>query len=540
MAVALSVAAALAYAFSSTPPLLHRAAPRCLAPHMEEDTLKCDVRKLPKSAIALDIIVPAQVADEIHLKTLAKLAKTAQLDGFRAGKVPPQAVIAKLGMQKVKEATVEQIVDVGMQKSGVGARVQTVGEARLPEEMENVARRYKVGEELAFTVEVDIYPQVPLEGVEYKGLRVEVEAVEFNQDAYDSALKKLQKRHCDIVDQPAEVAAEEGDQVVVNMNGFLTTPEGAKGEPLPAVAGGDGVTVPLEPGKFMPGLMEGLVGARAGETKEISVIFPPRSSVPQLAGKGAIFEVDVLNVQHRLMPEPGDAFANRVKDGMDWAELDGKLREGVQADADEKLKAATHVAFEKALVKALPEDFELPETMMEQVSKERFAAMLGDMRERGTTDEKLKELVTQENYERYKQIARPQVEGQLKGQFAIKAVGAAQGLTVPQNEVDDEVMTLQAQALQRGEKFKESEVRGKVEMQLEKSMVLSWLESQGSVEIVEAKEFDPSEVLGASPEELAAQLSGKSAPAAEAPAAEATEAPADGTAPGGYEWGGTF
>ena len=84
------------------------------------------MRELPQSAIALDITVPKGVANEIHLKTLAKLAKSSNMDGFRAGKVPPQAVIAKLGMQKVKEATVEQIIEVGMSQSGVGQR------ARLP------------------------------------------------------------------------------------------------------------------------------------------------------------------------------------------------------------------------------------------------------------------------------------------------------------------------------------------------------------------------------------------------------------------------
>ena len=111
---------------------------------MAEETLKCDVRKLPKSAIALDIKVPKGVANDIHLKTLARLAKSAKIDGFREGKVPPQAVAAKLGKQKVNEATVEAIIDVGMQKSGVGQRIQTVGEARLPEELENLAKRYKV------------------------------------------------------------------------------------------------------------------------------------------------------------------------------------------------------------------------------------------------------------------------------------------------------------------------------------------------------------------------------------------------------------
>jgi trigger factor len=272
----------------------------------------------------------------------------------------------------------------------------------------------------------------------------------------------------------------------------------------------------------MPGLVEGLLGAKTGERKEIEVTFPPRSSAPQLAGKAAIFEVDVLAVQQRHLPEVGDAFAQRVKSDMTWEELDAKLREGVQHDADEKQKQATHAAFEKALTNALPESFELPETMVEQVTKERFAAMLADMRERGSTDEKLKELVTQENYERYKKISRMQVEKQLKGNLAIKAVGTAQGLVVPRNEVDDEVMTLQAQALQRGEKFKESEVRGKVEMQLEKTMVLDWLESQGTIEIVEPREFDPSEELGATPEELAKML--KSEEAVTAPKAEEAEA----------------
>ena len=190
-AVLATVAAALAYSFSASRPAVlapTAAHVRVALPVMEtaegeKETLKCDVRELPQSAIALDITVPKNVANEIHLKTLAKLAKGAKVPGFRDGKVPPQAVIAKLGMQKVKEATVEQIVDAGMQHSGVGQRIQTVGDARLPEEMEKVAQRYTVGEELAFTVEVDIMTQLQIEVPMYKGLSVEVEREPFNQEA---------------------------------------------------------------------------------------------------------------------------------------------------------------------------------------------------------------------------------------------------------------------------------------------------------------------------------------------------------------------
>jgi trigger factor len=544
-----------ALAYSSSGPRLavlqHSVAqvPRCEALFMQDDgnTLKCDVRALPQSAIALDITVPAKVANEIHLKTLAGLAKKAKIPGFRDGKVPPQAVVAKLGIQKVKEATVEQIIDVGMTQSGVGQKIHTVGEARLPEEIENLAGRYTVGESISFSVEVDVMPQVPVEESMYKGLKVQIEKEEFNQDAYDSALLKLRKQYADVVDVGEGVASVEGNQLVVNMNGFLAQDDGSKGEQLPAVAGGDGITVPLETGKFMPGLVEGLVGVKAGETRDVQVSFPARTSAPQLAGKSAIFEVECLAVQERRMSELTDEFASRVKSDMTFAELDEKLKEGVQQDADDKLKGKTNAALERALVNALPAEFEVPETLIEDVSKERFAMMLSDMKERGSTDEQLKELITQENYERYKKIQRPMAMNSIKGNFAIRAVGKQQGLTVPQSEVDDEVMTLQAKAVQQGEKFKESEVRPRVEQQLEKNLILSWLESQGEVAIVDELDVDAEELLGQSPEELAKAMIEEEAAAgnAEPAAASGTEAgdgpkATTGSAPDGYEWGTTY
>ena len=484
----------------------------------DKEVLQCDVRKLPKSAIALDITVPKSVSNEIHLKTLAKLAKNAKVPGFRDGKVPPQAVVAKLGLQKVKEATVEQIVDVGMTQSGVGQQVQTVGDARLPEELEGLAKRYTVGEGISFTVEVDVYPECPVEEPMYKGLAVDVERAEFNQEAYDNALLKLRHQNSDLVSVGPGVPAAEGNEVLVDMTGFLANPDGTCGEALPAVAGGEDVNVPLAPGKFMPGLVEGLVGACEGDLKEVKVTFPPRSSVPQLAGKEAIFKVQCKSVQERVLPEVGDAFADRVKTGMTFAELDEKLREGVEADREEQLRANTHKALTKALVDVLPDEFEVPETMVEDATKERFAMMLADMREQGTSDDKLKEIVTPENYERYKKISRPMTVGKIKGDFAIKTVGMQQGLAVDQNAVDDELMTLQAQAVQRGEKFKESEVRPRVSQTLERNMVLDWLQSHANVNVVDPKSEDENveEILGQSPEELAAALRTDAAPPAQA------------------------
>jgi FKBP-type peptidyl-prolyl cis-trans isomerase (trigger factor) len=88
-----------------------------------------------------------------------------------------------------------------------------------------------------------------------------------------------------------------GDVVVANMKGFERNPDGSKGAALPAVAAGDSVEIGLEKGKFMEGMIESLVGAVAGETKNVNVKFPVRPSGPgaALSGKEAIFEVGYCN-----------------------------------------------------------------------------------------------------------------------------------------------------------------------------------------------------------------------------------------------------
>ena len=65
-----------------------------------------------------------------------------------------------------------------------------------------------------------------------------------------------------------------GDACVVNMEGYMATDAGEKGEKLPDAASGDRVEVILGEGRYMTGLVEGLVGAQVGETKTVSVTFP--------------------------------------------------------------------------------------------------------------------------------------------------------------------------------------------------------------------------------------------------------------------------
>ena len=149
-------------------------------------------REAPLVAVALKIKIPKGLSSQVHQKVLEDLAKSAKVPGFRKGKVPVDAVAATLGVKRVKDGVVEQLVDLGMQQAGQQVQVATAGQARLERDIDDIAAEYTLGGEFDFSVLVDVYPDLSthLDEAVYSKLSVEVDDVPFNQEAYDAALRK--------------------------------------------------------------------------------------------------------------------------------------------------------------------------------------------------------------------------------------------------------------------------------------------------------------------------------------------------------------
>mmetsp|Transcript_142104 Transcript_142104/g.250603 ORF Transcript_142104/g.250603 Transcript_142104/m.250603 type:complete len:572 (-) Transcript_142104:113-1828(-) len=486
----------------------HRVKPRAASASMQKTEAKIvvDQRLLPECALALDVHMPKEIADDIHMKTMDKMSKTAKVPGFRDGKVPPAYLLQHLGKEKCKEATVDNMVKLGLQNSNVEKNYPTIGEARLPVSVEELAKKYTLGDPINFTIEIDFMPTAPVNESKYKGLTVNVPKEPFDQKSYDKALLELKKRYCYKTPLPKGTASEMGNEVKINMNGFYKNPDGSKGAPLPAIAGGDGIDLPLEPGQFMPGLVEGVVGIKEGEERQIEVRFPRRSQNTELANVEAVFDIECLEVLEKTLPEIGDEFANSVRENMTWAEMDERIRETVNQQAEDTTRDRTQQLLQNAVVQTLPEEFTVPGTLIENVAKERFAEMLSMLRDKGTPDDKVKEMVTPENYKIFKKMTSPQIAKDLKGNMAIDAIADQQGLKVDRNKVDEEIMALQAAAVQKKQKFKESEVRPQVEAKLHKDLVFDFLESHATVNMVDPKDVDVSELMGVNPETLAKDM----------------------------------
>ncbi len=158
--------------------------------------------------------------------------------------------------------------------------LEPIGQPSLATPADALAEKFVPGEPIEMVVNCDVWPDIKWKEVEgqekpYFGLKGSYKRKPFNQARFEKAESDLAERYA--VNEPAPEGKElaMGDACVVNMEGYMAAEDGVtKAEPLPNAASGENVEVILGEGRYMEGLVEGLVGAKVGETKQIYVTFP--------------------------------------------------------------------------------------------------------------------------------------------------------------------------------------------------------------------------------------------------------------------------
>jgi trigger factor len=244
------------------------------------------LERLPDSAVKVKIEIPGSATKAAYDKACTELSKSITIPGFRKGsKIPPQvleqAMAAKGGRnalraQAINELCAELIGPALKEDHGL----EPIGQPVLEIPAEELAEDFKPGEDLELFVKCDVWPDIEWKTVEgqekpYMGLMGSYKRKPFNQAKFDKALNDLKERYATleaIDDKSHEL--QMGDACVVNMEGFMATENGEKGEKLPDAASGDRVEVIMGEGRYMAGLVEGLLGAKVGDTKTVTVTFP--------------------------------------------------------------------------------------------------------------------------------------------------------------------------------------------------------------------------------------------------------------------------
>ncbi len=290
------------------------------------------------------IVVPNDEVESQIASRLDELGRTIRLHGFRPGKVPAQLLRRRFG-QSVRG----EVVETALQNSTAEAIREHNLRPALPPKVDIVS--FVEGADLEYRMSVELLPDIPEPS--FAALGIERLVVEIPDQDIDRAIERIAEQHrqSEIVDR----AAESGDVLVVDVEGRV------EDRAIPGASGKDR-RIMLGAGNFIPGFEEQLIGSVAGEHRTIRSTFPADYGVADLAGKEAVFAVDVKEVRQRAPLVIDDELGKAV--GLaSLAELREEVRQRMQRD----YAAAARLRLKRAVLDKLAErnDFPLPPGMVD-------------------------------------------------------------------------------------------------------------------------------------------------------------------------------
>ncbi|GAA6623590.1 trigger factor [Scytonema sp. NUACC26] len=439
--------------------------------------MKVTQEKLPASQVGLEIEITPEKTKESYEKVIKNLASTANIPGFRKGKVPRQILIQRMGVTRIKAAALEELIQDGIEKAIKQEEVKAIGQPKLRSSFEELIGHYEPGKTLTFSAAVDVQPEVEISN--YTGLQLKAEEVKYDPQRVEEVLDGQQQQMATLI-PIEERAAQLGDVAVVDFKGVIAAGEGedpsTEPEPIPGGEATD-FQVELQEDKFIPGFVTGMVGMNPGETREISAQFPDPYANEELAGKPAIFTVTLKELKEKELPELNDEFAQEVSDFETFAELQSSLEERFQKEAEQKTKSNKQEALLAELVKHVEVD--LPETMIQEEVDAMLTQTAYRLSQQGID---IKKLFTQEMIPQLRERSREEAVERIKRSISLQEIGKRESIEVSPEAVQARVKELLEQYGDR--EVDPERLQEVVQNELQSEQIMDWLLERSNVELV--------------------------------------------------------
>ena len=345
------------------------------------DSMKVEVEKHPGLISKLQIELPPEDVAKEWDAIANSFARVAKIPGYRPGKAP-RAVIDKRFRKEIQEELTKKLVSKSYHEAVEREQLRVASLTNIEDVQfgENKSMRFRATVVTAPEFELPDYKQIPVQVPDTKVSDVEV----------DEALDRLRDQSADFVDVPAR-GLEMGDFAVLDFDGSVES------KPISEIApqasknlyGGKKFWLHLAADNFLPKFCEQLIGQKPGETRLVIVHFPEDFMVKELAGKKADYAVTLRDIKEKVLPAVDDAFAAKLVPGKTLADL----RQMIEHDIEHAKEHDAERAKESQIVKFLHEQtqFELPPALLQNETRRALAELVQQNRERGVTDEMLKE-----------------------------------------------------------------------------------------------------------------------------------------------------
>jgi len=370
--------------------------------------------------------VEAQKVDETLDSVTRDFQREAAFPGFRPGKAPREMVERKYS-KDIEEETKRKLISNAYKEAIEAQKFDVLGHPDIEE------IQFSRGQPLQFAATIETAPEFQLP--EYKGLPAKVEARSVTDADVDRALDLLRDQQSSFnkVERPVQT----GDIAVVNYTG---TSEGKTLTEIAPTAKGltehKNFWVDTGSQSFIPGFAEQLLGANAGEKRTVQVEFPADFVTPQLAGKKATYEVDVVEVKEKVPAPLDEAFAKNY-----GAESLEKLRSGIRKDLENEIKFKRDKTIRNQIIRALLDrvQFYLPEGAVAAQTRNVVYEIVQENTKRGISRE-----VIEGQKDQIFSAATTGAKERVKVAFLLRNIAEKEDIKVSEAEIANRINSLAA------------------------------------------------------------------------------------------------
>jgi len=370
----------------------------------------------------LNIEIPA---NEVALEwkgVLKEFQRFAQIPGFRIGKAPIQ-ILEKKFVKEIGSEVQRKLIPSSYREAIAKEKLKVVSSPAIEE------ITFSPNEPLKFQATVDVRPEFPLPN--YKGLKIKKPKVEVKDEDVENALKLLaeqQANFADISDRPLSM----GDFAVISYSGIC------EGKPI-----GDfhAAAKPLSENKqfwllmakdsFLPGFCDPLVGTKIAEKKEVNIDFPEDFRIKELAGKKAVYSVEVQGIREKKLPALDDAFAASYKTA-NMEELKTRIRENMTKDHEQRAEGAVRNQLVEQLLKATT--FEVPESIVNDETRNTMMDIVRENQARGLPDD-----IIREKSKDILEAAQQSAKDKVRNTFILARIAEEEKLKVKDEDLQQQI-----------------------------------------------------------------------------------------------------
>lgn len=382
--------------------------------------MSLQVEKLEKNMAKLTIETSAEDFEAAIEKAYQKNKGKMNVQGFRKGKAPRKVIEKMYGAGIFCEEAANILIPEAYGKALDECDLDIVSQPSID------VVQIEAGKPFIFTAEVAVKPEVTL-GT-YKGVEVEKQDIAVTDEEVTAEIDRVREQNARTItveDRPVQ----DKDQTVIDFEGFVdgVAFEGGKGEDYPLTIGSH---------SFIDTFEEQLIGKNIGDEVEVNVTFPEDYHSQELAGKKAMFKVNIKSITAKELPELDDDFAQDVSD----CETVDAYKEQVKSDLTKRKEDAAKAAKEEEVVTKIIEDakMDIPDPMIDTQVRQMVDDFARRIQAQGLSIEQYFQFTGMEPQAFLEQM-KPQALKRIQSRLVLEAVVAAEKIEASEADVEEEM-----------------------------------------------------------------------------------------------------